>query len=176
MIGTVQTNKIKQLVKIPNLKCVESVSTEKCAKILNEKWGEINKEKKLEVFIQVNTSGEESKDGLEPGECRGLVEYVLFKCPNLSFRGLMTIGKLGDSTSPEYFQTLSSLKKELISITELKLTADLIELSMGMSGDFELAIKCGATNVRIGSTIFGSRPQAKPATVSKEEEEAIKNN
>lgn len=111
----------------------------------------------------MNTSGEESKDGVEPDNCKELVTYVVNSCPCLKFRGLMTIGKLGD-TSSACFDLLASLKNRILEDSEfapLFPKPEEFELSMGMSGDYELAIKCGATNVRIGSTIFG--PRAKKA-------------
>lgn len=168
MIGTLQSNKIKQLVQIPNLACVESLGSEKTAKVLNEKWGERwEGRRRLWVMVQVNTSAEESKDGVEPSECFELVRFVSTKCPHLSFRGLMTIGKLGDTTSA-CFDTLRELRDEVISRAANDANpfpvppVEEFELSMGMSGDYELAVRCGSTNVRVGSTIFGARAKTKP--------------
>jgi uncharacterized pyridoxal phosphate-containing UPF0001 family protein len=118
----------------------------------------------------VNTSEEESKDGCEPSECKELVKFVLTSCTNLQFCGLMTIGKLGDTTS-KCFDLLASLREDIINDAEIgKISPpkEQFELSMGMSGDFELAVKCGATNVRIGSTIFGARAK-KDATSAKKD-------
>lgn len=176
MIGTVQSNKIKQLAQIPNLACIESLSSEKTAKVLNEKWGERWKgERKLWVMVQVNTSAEESKDGVEPSECFDLVRFVSTKCPHLSFRGLMTIGKLGDATST-CFDMLRELRDDVISRSEKEAepfavpSAEEFELSMGMSGDYELAVRCGSTNVRVGSTIFGARAKKPPVQEERQEE------
>ena len=108
----------------------------------------------------MNTSGEESKDGVEPSECKALVKHVLVSCSNLRFCGLMTIGKLGD-TSSKCFDLLASLREDILADDELGSICPPkteFELSMGMSGDFELAVRSGSTNVRIGSTIFGARP------------------
>jgi pyridoxal phosphate enzyme (YggS family) len=160
-IGHLQTNKVKNLVEdVPNLWCVESVSSEKVASQLDKRWGK-DRPYKLNVFIQINTSEEESKDGVEPEKCSELVKYVVQDCSNLKFCGLMTIGKLGDTTS-QCFDILAGIREGLLKDPEFSKMCpprDEFELSMGMSGDFELAIKCGATNVRIGSTIFGSRPK-----------------
>ena len=115
----------------------------------------------MNVFVQVNTSNEESKDGVEPSECKDLVRHVVTTCSNLRFCGLMTIGKLGD-TSSACFDLLASLKDQILldpDLCSLCPPKEHFELSMGMSGDFELAVRSGATNVRIGSTIFGARPK-----------------
>jgi PLP dependent protein len=116
------------------------------------------------VFVQVNTSDEDSKDGCEPGECKELVKFVIGSCANLKFCGLMTIGKLGD-TSSRCFDLLVALRDDIITDADLgKIcpSKEDFELSMGMSGDFELAVRSGATNVRIGSTIFGARTKKEP--------------
>ena len=115
----------------------------------------------MNVLVQVNTSSEESKDGVEPSKCKDLVRHVVSTCPHLKFCGLMTIGKLGD-TSSACFELLAGLKEEILADEELLPLCPPpteFELSMGMSGDFETAIRAGATNVRIGSTIFGARPK-----------------
>ncbi|KAG8141366.1 hypothetical protein E2320_006994 [Naja naja] len=98
------------------------------------------------------------KHGLPPGELITTVEHILQKCPNLEFVGLMTIGSFGYDLSkgpnPD-FQLLISLRQELCE--KLNIPIGMVELSMGMSTDFQHAIEVGSTNVRIGSTIFGER-------------------
>lgn len=166
-IGHLQSNKVKQLVDgVPNLACVESLASKKTATMLDKRWGDAKRERALEVMVQVNTSGEDSKDGVEPSECLELVSFVVDTCPHLSFVGLMTIGRLGDST-PECFETLAGLRDALLTNPELsgKLPPkEAFQLSMGMSGDYELAVRCGSTSVRVGSTIFGKR-DVKPVRV-----------
>lgn len=162
-IGHLQNNKVQKLLDaVPNLWCVESVGSVKLATQLNTRWGSQPRAHKLRVFVQVNTSQEESKDGTAPEHCRALVEHVLGQCGNLEFCGLMTIGKLGDASSA-CFDLLAALRQQLLSAEIPNCPSpDKFELSMGMSGDFELAIRSGATNVRVGSSLFGQRP-AKPA-------------
>jgi PLP dependent protein len=110
----------------------------------------------LRVFVQVNTSGEESKYGLEPGApVVELARYVRDACPRLQLAGLMTIGMPDYSSRPENFECLARCRGEVAAA--LGVPEASLELSMGMSGDFEQAIEMGSTNVRVGSTIFGAR-------------------
>ncbi|KAF7811197.1 proline synthase co-transcribed bacterial-like protein [Senna tora] len=114
--------------------------------------------KPLKIFVQVNTSGEISKSGVDPAGCVDLVKHIR-NCPNLEFCGLMTIGMLDYSSTPENFQMLSNCKSEVCKA--FAISEEQCELSMGMSADFEQAIEMGSTNVRIGSTIFGAREYPK---------------
>jgi|TARA_B110000091_G_C13665752_1_gene411616 uncharacterized pyridoxal phosphate-containing UPF0001 family protein len=76
------------------------------------------------------------------------------QCPHLSFRGLMTIGKYGGDATLD-FQALVSCREDVA--TALEVNVEELELSMGMSSDYDLAISLGSSNVRVGSTIFGNR-------------------
>ncbi|KAL0321114.1 UNVERIFIED_CONTAM: Pyridoxal phosphate homeostasis protein [Sesamum radiatum] len=152
-IGNLQSNKVKTLLTgVPNLAMVETVDDEKIANHLNRAIGNIGR-KPLKVLVQVNTSGEESKSGVEPVGCVDLVKHISMNCPNLEFCGLMTIGM------PDYTSTQRISRSEVCKA--LGIEEEQCELSMGMSGDFELAIEMGSTNVRIGSTIFGAREYPK---------------
>ncbi|ESQ35638.1 hypothetical protein EUTSA_v10008483mg [Eutrema salsugineum] len=158
-IGNLQSNKVKPLLTgVPNLKMVESVDDEKIANMLDRVVGNIGR-KPLKVLVQVNTSGEESKFGVEPSGCVGLAKHVKEACSNLVFSGLMTIGMADYTSTPENFKMLAKCRSEVCK--ELGIPEEQCELSMGMSGDFELAIELGSTNVRIGSTIFGAREYPK---------------
>jgi pyridoxal phosphate enzyme (YggS family) len=144
-IGALQSNKVNKLVEIPNL-VVETVSSEKLA-------AKLNKAGTFCVFCQVNTSREDSKSGVEPSEAMSLCRYIIEQCPNLTLQGLMTIGAPGDESC---FDTLVACRDEISAALGMEL-----ELSMGMSDDFEVAIAKGATNIRVGSTIFGARDYSK---------------
>ncbi|GER56292.1 proline synthetase associated protein [Striga asiatica] len=158
-IGNLQSNKVKTLLSgVQNLAMVETVDDEKIANHLNRAVGNIGR-KPLKVLVQVNTSGEESKSGVEPSGCVELVKHVSMNCPNLEFCGLMTIGMLDYTSTPENFKTLANCRTEVCKA--LGMGEEQCELSMGMSGDFELAIEMGSTNVRVGSTIFGAREYPK---------------
>lgn len=122
------------------------------------------------MHVQVNTSGEEAKSGCSPGEetvklCREIVE----SCPNLRLLGLMTIGAIARSKATteenenEDFVTLKE-QRDLVA-RELGLEEGGLELSMGMSEDFEGAIVLGSGEVRVGSTIFGERPAKADAKI-----------
>lgn len=157
-IGHLQRNKVNKLLTTYNLYIIETVDSQKLAEALENSWKKINKGYKLKVMVQVNTSGEENKNGVAPHEVTNLVQYIIEKCPNLEFSGLMTIGSIGHDVTkgpnPD-FQSLLQCRKNVCS--ELNLDISNIELSMGMSSDFEHAIEIGSTSVRVGSAIFGSR-------------------
>lgn len=158
-IGNLQSNKVKPLLSgVPNLAIVESVDDEKIANHLDRVVGNLGR-KRLKVLVQVNTSGEEAKSGVEPSGCVELAKHVDQSCPNLEFSGLMTIGMLDYSSTPENFKTLANCRSEVCKA--LGIPEEQCELSMGMSNDFEQAIEMGSTNVRIGSTIFGPREYSK---------------
>lgn len=123
----------------------------------------------LRVFVQVNTSGEPNKSGVDPGsETTALCHYILANCHHLYLSGLMTIGAIARSkeTRPgrenEDFVCLKETRDRVVK--ELGL-GDGLELSMGMSEDFEGAIALGSDQVRVGSTIFGARPPRSEARI-----------
>ncbi|CAN1790459.1 Pyridoxal phosphate homeostasis protein [Linum perenne] len=113
----------------------------------------------LNVLVQVNTSGEASKSGIDPAGCIGLAEHIKQHCPNLALSGFMTIGMPDYTSTPENFRTLLNCRHQVCKA--FGTSEDQYELSMGMSGDFEQAIEMGSTSVRVGSTIFGPRQYAK---------------
>lgn len=159
-IGHLQSNKCKVISKIPNLYMVESVDSTKLANELNKACESVGRPTPLNVLIQVNTSNEVSKYGCTPQEASSLFLHVLTKCPLLAPRGLMTIGRLADTPQPDCFETLKKCKEEILQLPEVKKTGlveDNFDMSMGMSGDYEIAMEYGSSIVRIGSTIFGAR-------------------
>lgn len=175
-IGGLQSTHCKTLAKIPNLFAVSSVDSAKKAQLLNKARGELiasssspDDVPRLNVHVQVNTSGEESKSGVAPGaDVVALSRLVLAECPHLNLLGFMTIGAIARSvdTTPE------NENEDFVRLREQRdlVTAELadllagrgeeaapLELSMGMSEDFEGAIALGSSEVRVGSTIFGTR-------------------
>ena len=129
----------------------------------------------LRVFVQVNTSGEEEKAGVEPKDAAEMCQHVRERCPHLKLQGLMTIGAIARSRAVkegqenEDFVTLREVRDSVAQ--KLGLEKEDLDLSMGMSEDFESAIRCGSSEVRVGSTIFGQRPPKKDAKVMEDVEE-----
>ena len=154
-IGALQSNKAKTLVGVRNLHMVESVDRRKTASALNKAVAAVGRTEKLNVMVQVNTSGEESKSGCEPGEAVELATFVVKECQNLELVGLMTIGAPDTSAEPEAFKILEKERRAVEA--GLGLERGTLMMSMGMSGDFESAIRMGSDSVRVGSTIFGAR-------------------
>ena len=140
LIGKLQTNKVKQAIKIFDY--IHSVDSEKLAKKIADE--ETKQGKKIKIFIQVNIGDEEQKSGVNKSSVNELYSYC--KAIDLNVIGLMCIPPL-DKSSDIFFKEMSTLNKNL----------NLDELSMGMSADYLDAIKNSATYVRIGSNIFGER-------------------
>lgn len=170
MIGGLQTNKCKPLAAaVPNLFSVSSVDTSKKADELEKGRSSLtpSASNPLRVLVQVNTSGEDSKSGVEPGAAAELCRHIREKCPHLELAGLMTIGAIARSKDSEQenedFSTLRSVRETVAK--ELEVSAEELELSMGMSADFEVAIAQGSDEVRVGTTIFGERPAKKDAVI-----------
>ncbi|KAJ3991640.1 proline synthetase associated protein [Lentinula boryana] len=193
-IGTLQSNKAKLLASVPNLHTVQTISSEKIANALNKALP-TNRTSQLNVLLQINTSGEDSKSGLSPltpssinssqlSDVQKLAKHIVTSCPNLRLQGLMTIGALDLSLSANETERNADFER-------LKETRDILErwlqdgigcshavseggyvsrgwgwgdectgkllVSMGMSSDFEAALKAGSDIVRVGTGIFGSR-------------------
>ncbi|MCD8540693.1 MAG: YggS family pyridoxal phosphate-dependent enzyme [Leadbetterella sp.] len=153
-IGHLQTNKIKDLLKY-DVSCVHSLDRPDLAEKLHQRLQATNKT--LDVLIQVNTSGEESKFGVSPDKAVELVRQVA-RLDTLKIKGLMTIGLFSADAVKvrECFRLLKAIQQEILA---LKIPAvEMQELSMGMSGDLEMAVAEGSTLLRIGTAVFGQRP------------------
>jgi hypothetical protein len=165
MIGHLQTNKAKYVVTLFDY--VHSVDRLELAQELDKRAGLINR--KLNVLIEVNVSGEESKSGIPADDAPALIKQIA-GLDNLAVRGLMTMAPY--SNNPEnsrlYFSTLRNLR-DIISRQQIS-GIQMEELSMGMTNDFEVAIEEGATIVRIGREIFGeeNNPNAETKALMKE--------
>lgn len=152
-IGHLQTNKIKDILKY-DIACIQSIDRLSLAEKLHQRL--LFEQKKINVFIQVNTSGEESKFGVSAENTLQLVEQVA-KLETLQIKGMMTIGLFSADARRvrKCFQLLKLLQQQIISnnISNVEMN----ELSMGMSGDLEAAIEEGATIIRVGTAVFGKR-------------------
>jgi len=140
MIGKLQTNKVKFAVQIFDY--IHSVDSQKLAKKIADESKKLNK--KIKIFIQVNIGDEEQKSGINKNELDQLFSYS--KEIGLNVIGLMCIPPANIDTEG-YFEDMDKLNKAL----------GFTELSMGMSSDFDIAVKHSSTYVRVGSSIFGQR-------------------
>ena len=151
LIGPLQTNKIKQAIDVCD--AIETVDRDKLAQgIAAElaKQGLAKSGKRIDLFIQVNTGEEAQKAGVLPMDADDFIR----RCRNeykLPVVGLMCIPPAEEHPAP-HFALLGEIAKR----------HGLAQLSMGMSGDYELAIQMGATHVRVGTAIFGERPRSGP--------------
>jgi pyridoxal phosphate enzyme (YggS family) len=140
LIGKLQTNKVKQAIKIFDY--IHSVDSEKLAKKIVDE--EDKQGKKIKIFIQVNIGDEDQKSGINKNQLSDFYQFC--KTLKLNVVGLMCIPPF-DQDSKKYFEEMSVLNKKL----------NLNDLSMGMSSDYLEAINYSATYLRIGSSIFGNR-------------------
>lgn len=154
------------MAAIPNLYLLETLSSSKAADLLQK---HLPAEQTLNVYLQVNTSGEDAKSGLPPltssSTCSEplveLAQHVIRNCDRLNLLGLMTIGSWDashDTSKPNPdFTCLTETREELRRL--LGEEAKELELSMGMSADFAQAVREGSNSVRVGTRIFGERPK-----------------
>ncbi|MFD0712553.1 YggS family pyridoxal phosphate-dependent enzyme [Paenibacillus sp. GCM10027626] len=151
-IGHLQTNKVKDVVKYVTL--IHSVDRMKLGQALHQQL--VKENKTMDILVQINTSYEESKFGVSPESALELVEQ-LSQFETLNIKGLMTIGKL-NATNEETrhcFRLLKSIQAQIQERSFPRVEMDV--LSMGMSGDFKVAIEEGATIIRVGTKVFGER-------------------
>lgn len=151
-IGHLQTNKVKDVIKYVTL--IHSVDRLKLGQALHHQL--LKENKTMDILVQVNTSCEESKFGIPTESALELVEQ-LSQFETLNVKGLMTIGKLGaaNDETRHCFRLLKQIQAQIMEKEFPRVKMDI--LSMGMSGDFKLAIEEGATIIRVGTSIFGQR-------------------
>ena len=145
MIGHLQTNKVKDIVK-RNIYLIESVDSIKLANTINKEA--IKNEKIVNILIEVNIVDDPNKTGCRLEDLDNLINEVI-KLSNINLKGLMAIGPITDDSKEiiKYFKQMKKLKDKY----KLEL------LSMGMSSDYKEALECGTDIVRIGTKIFGKR-------------------
>jgi pyridoxal phosphate enzyme (YggS family) len=151
LIGHLQSNKARLAAE--HFARVQSVDSEKLAGQLDQAAGQLGR--KLPVLLQINAGQDPAKFGVEPAEAARLLDAVLAR-PHLQVDGLMTIAPLSDDpeVARRTFANLRAIRDDLAARTGRPLP----ELSMGMSSDFAAAIAEGSTLVRVGSALFGPRP------------------
>ncbi len=163
MIGHLQSNKCRDAVHF--FEMIQSVDSLELAQEIN-KWSD-KQAKTMPILLEVNLAAESTKFGFKPEVVLGELETIN-ALAKIEIHGLMTIAPW--TPEPEKVRPIFRQLRELKSRCEEKLGAPLPHLSMGMSGDFEVAIEEGATLVRVGTSIFGTRPKpAKPQNKSAED-------
>lgn len=156
MIGHLQRNKVKYMVDKACL--IHSVDSLRLAETVSQEAGK--KGVTANILIEVNVAGEDSKFGVRPEETAALAEAIS-KLPNISVKGLMTIAPFVENAE-ENREVFRNLRKLSADIEEKKFNnVTMAVLSMGMTGDYEVAIEEGATMVRVGTGIFGERDYSK---------------
>lgn len=152
---------------IPNLYVLETLCSIKVADLLQKSLSSGSSPHTLNVYLQVNTSNEESKSGLSPSDSSAavieLAKHIAEHCDRLSVLGLMTIGSwdashADDPDNPD-FAALKQVREDLSAQGIKGKDGTELELSMGMSADFVQAVKQGSSSVRVGTRIFGERPK-----------------
>ena len=149
-IGHLQSNKVNKCLDL--FDTIDSVDSVKLLKRISNTT--LQQERTIHVLLEINTSGETQKHGFLPDQLNEIREC--FNLPNISIEGLMTVGpftadkeKIRDS-----FKQLRALRKR---INQSVIQSDMLELSMGMSGDYEIAVEEGSTMIRLGTALFGKR-------------------
>jgi len=146
MIGSLQKNKINNLIDLrPTL--MQSLDSLDLANELNKKLEAKNS--KLNCLLQINAANEESKSGFSADEAYDMYQIITDSCPNINLKGVMTIGAHSEDTKliQQSFETTHNIYEKLRS-------QGATYCSMGMSSDYQLAIKCGSNLIRVGSALF----------------------
>jgi len=158
-IGHLQSNKVKYVAEWIHL--IHSVDNVRLAAEIDKRAAQCGRI--IDILIEVNTTGESSKYGIRPEETVQFIE-LLAPLKHLRIAGLMTIGPFlpDPESSRPMFRTLRELRDEGESLDQKNVT--MRHLSMGMTGDFEVAVEEGATLVRIGTAIFGARKKSVPSS------------
>ncbi len=150
-IGTLQTNKVKYIA--PFVAMIHSIDSQKLLATVQKEA--LKNNRTIDVLMQVHIAQEETKQGWDIDELSNFMQNIpLADYPNIRFRGLMGMATFTKNTS-QISEEFNSLKQCFDSLKPLFDSFD--TLSMGMSGDYKLAMECGSTMVRVGSSIFGAR-------------------
>ena len=151
-IGHLQSNKIKEVIQYAQ--CIQSIDNLDTAQKLEQRLAQEGRT--LDILVQVNTSAEESKFGCAPEEAEALVKAVA-TLPHVTIRGFMTIGLFSGEEDKvrACFRCLKQVQQRIAAMRLPNVSTDI--LSMGMSGDLEIAIEEGSTMLRVGTAVFGER-------------------
>jgi len=152
LVGSLQTNKVKKALEL--FDAIQSLDSLRLAEEIERRAAQMARV--VPVLIEVNTSGEASKHGVQTADLAPLCAAVL-RLPHLRLEGLMTIGPGLAIEDPEASRPCFRLLARLAEETRQKLSIPLPRLSMGMTSDFEVGIEEGATIIRVGTALFGPR-------------------
>ena len=150
LIGSLQTNKVRDLLRVPGLAMVHSLDRVALADELQRALAPAGR--RLEVLLQIHATDETTKHGCPPAAAAELLAHVLGRCPALAVCGVMAMGPLVGDALP-VFRAVVALRDRLRAQFALPLAT----LSLGMSSDAEAAIAAGSTLVRLGTAVFGAR-------------------
>ncbi len=156
LIGHLQTNKVKYIVgKVEMIHSVDSIRLAETIDKESQKRGVIT-----DILLEINVADEESKFGIRPEECETAAREIA-KLKNVRIKGLMTVAPFTEDaeTNRLYFRQMRELSVDIASKNIDNISMNV--LSMGMTGDFEVAIEEGATHIRVGTGIFGARDYSK---------------
>ncbi len=143
--GSLQKNKINKLIDIkPSL--MHSLDSIELAIALDERLSVKNR--KMNCLLQINSSNEDTKSGVNTDNAKDIYQEILERCENINLKGVMSIGAMDNNLTQKSFEDTYKIYEELPNATIC---------SMGMSGDYELAIKCGSNLIRVGSALFESK-------------------
>jgi len=159
LIGHLQRNKVRPALELFSV--IHSVDSLRLAEQIERVAEETGS--RPEILLEINVSGESSKDGLRPEQAREVIDFIL-TCRNLTWSGLMTMAPF----TPDAEQTRPCFAKlrDLRDQWEKEYGAGLPHLSMGMTNDYRVAVEEGATWIRLGTALFGQRPKWQPQRMS----------
>ena len=165
LIGHLQSNKVRHALELFDF--IHSIDSAKLADRIDFIADSIGASP--HVLLEVNVSGEKSKSGMRPEDVGPTLEHIAAECPRITVEGLMAMAPF--SENPEdarpYFRRLRELRDGL----QDSLGIGLPSLSMGMSGDYEVAVEEGATWIRLGTVLFGERPKARRTAAESDDAE-----
>ena len=167
LIGHLQSNKVRPALELFDF--IHSVDSVKLADRINLIADDIGAQP--HVLLEVNVSGEKSKSGMKPEDVEPTIRHILANCPRVTLEGLMTMAPFAEDPEEArpYFRRLRELRDEL----QEKLGVGLPKLSMGMSGDYEVAVEEGATWLRLGTVLFGERPKIKSVRATADDDGSV---
>ena len=155
LIGHLQSNKVRHALETFDF--IHSVDSVKLADKINQVADQMGSRPR--ILFEVNVSGEKSKSGMPPEAVADAIAHVMESCPRITLEGFMTMAPICEEQEEArpFFRRLRLLRDEM----EARFNASFPRLSMGMSGDYEVAVEEGATWVRLGTVLFGERPKVK---------------